>query len=337
MKLEKEFSDFYSTIRIDSEADDLREKRTTLEEEIKDKFPEKLKELDISINKNDIRMFIQGSYKYNTTIVSNVVDMDVAVMIPVDTLENSDARKIKKCLKKAIDISPRTVLIKDPCVRAAYFENKEEWMHIDLPVYANDNDNIYLARERNDGEWELADPDGLNEDLCGKINGHDQLRRIICFIKKWRDEKYKNASSDHEVPPSIGLTYLACDNFLYCESDGVEDDLLALQKTMKEIKQSFTVSRNYNGEIIGADVKRYLSVKPYTDIFSKMRESSSSYMLTFYKRLSTAVDNLTNAINVESEHNAAIYVQKVLGDSFTIPEKNANTASTQTKREHNFG
>ncbi len=28
-------------------------------------------------------------------------------------------------------------------------------------------------------------------------------------------------------------------------------------------------------------------------------------MVTFYKRLSKAVDNLTNAVNVESDHDAA--------------------------------
>ena len=68
-----------------------------------------------------------------------------------------------------------------------------------------------------------------------------------------------------------------------------------------------------------------------------MRDSSSSYMVTFYKRLSTAVDNLTNAINVESDHEAGIYVQRVLGDDFVVPPKKAATATTQSKREHGFG
>ena len=89
-------------------------------------------------------------------------------------------------------------------------------MHIDLPLYANDNGEISLARGKassNEYLWERADPDGLNNDLCGKINGHDQLRRIICLIKKWKNEKYSSSTKDHEVPPSIGLTYLACDCF----------------------------------------------------------------------------------------------------------------------------
>lgn len=53
----------------------------------------------IKLYKSDIRMFIQGSYKYSTTIVSDVIDMDVAVMIPLDITDNPDPRKIKGYLR----------------------------------------------------------------------------------------------------------------------------------------------------------------------------------------------------------------------------------------------
>ena len=42
-------------------------------------------------------------------------------------------------------------------------------------------------------------------------------------------------------------------------------------------------------------------------------------------------------MNVESAHDAGEYVQKVLGDSFTVPAKEAVAASAQNKREHSFG
>ena len=216
MKLKKEFEDFYKCIRIDSETQNLIDKREILEDEIKNKFPNIMEKHDIELNKSDIRMIDQGSYKYNTTIKSKVVDRDVAVMIPLDISKNSDPRKIKKYLKEAINIPVRSVSIKEPCVRAAYYEKEVEWLHIDLPLYAKDNGTIYLARGKENSDkysWEEADPDGLNDDLCGKINGNNQLRRIICYIKKWKNEVYSNSNRDHEVPPSIGLTYLACDCF----------------------------------------------------------------------------------------------------------------------------
>ena len=339
MKLKKEFSDFYKDIRIDSESHELKDKREVLEDDIKSKFPGILGNHGISITKSDIRMIDQGSYKYNTTIKDDVVDRDVAVMIPLNTSDNSDPRKIKGYLRDSINISSRTVSIKEPCVRASYYENGEEWLHIDLPLYAENGYSVYLARGKeygNECSWEIADPDGLNDYLCGKINGNDQFRRIICFIKKWRNEKYSGSTSDHEVPPSIGLTLLACDSFSSQSTSEGDDDLLSLQNTMKGILDRFTYTYDANGNPVRT-ISAYLPVAPYTDVFKKMKDSSISPLTTFYNRLSKAVDNLTNAVNVESAHDAGEYVQKVLGDDFTVPAKEAVAAAAQNKREHSFG
>ena len=163
MKLKKEFLDFYKTIRIDSETNALKEKREVLQGDIEDKLPGILGNHSISLNKSDIRIIDQGSYKYNTTIKDDVVDRDVAVMIPLNTEENGDPRKVKGYLRDAITISSRTVTVKEPCVRASYYEDGNEWLHIDLPLYAQDGDNIFLARGKSNSDtysWESADPDG---------------------------------------------------------------------------------------------------------------------------------------------------------------------------------
>lgn len=162
------------------------------------------------------------------------------------------------------------------------------------------------------------------------------MRRIICYIKKWRNEKYENASSDHSEPPSIGLTLLAIDCFVQKSTDEGDDDLFAFQQTMEAIKNRFSSSDDNDGNIV-YDIAEYLPVEPRKDVFQKMRDSSSSYINTFYNRLSTAVDNLTNAVNVESAHDAGVFVQKVLGDEFKAPDKEAKTAAAQNRREHSFG
>ena len=341
MKLKKEFLDFYNEIRIDVEANSLKDKREILQNDIESNLPGILDEHDISINKSDIRIIDQGSYKYNTTIKDDVVDRDVAVIIPLDIYENSDPRTIKKYLKRSIEIPSRTVTIKEPCVRASYYENEEEYLHIDLPLYAKYNEKNYLARGKENSQnylWEEADPDGLNNYLCGKINGNQQLRRIICFIKKWKNEKYKNSTSDHQVPPSIGLTLLACDYFISKSTLDGDDDLLSLQSTMKAILDEFTVDKNwYTGEITSANINCNLPVDPYSDVFKKMKDASDSYMITFYKRLSKAVSDLTDAVNLESEHDAGNCVKKVLGDEFNVPEKDVEDSETKSRREHCFG
>lgn len=340
MKLSKEFTDFYKAIRIDSEAENLKDKREVLEEDIKSKLPGILANHGINITRDDIRMIYQGSYKYNTTIKSDVVDSDVAVMIPLTNYSDYDARKLKGYLRDSINIPSRTVTIKEPCITASYQENGKEWLHIDLPLYVKSWSTLYLARGKEFSDswrWEQADPDSLNDYLCNKINGHNQLRRIICFIKKWRNEKYSGSTKDHETPPSIGLTLLACDYFSSQTTNEGDDDLTSLQKTMKSIKERFCVTKDYLGNVISASISRDLPVTPYTDVFKKMKDSSDSYMVTFYNRLSAAVDNLTNAINVESSHDAGKYVQRVLGTDFVIPKKEAVTSSTSNRREHSFG
>ena len=340
MKLKKQFADFYEEIRIQGESEYLKEKREVLEADIKKYFPSEMAKHDIILKKTDIEIFDQGSYKYHTTIKSNVIDRDVAVMIPLDITKHTDPRKIKGYLRDALShVVTREVNIKEPCVNVAYYENGEEWMHIDLPLYAKHNDNVYLARGKEFASnycWEIADPKGLNADLCEKIDGNAQLRRIIRYVKKWRNEKYSNSTLDHEIPPSIGLTYLVYDCFVEAKTEDGEDDLLALQKTMSEIKKKFDLTIE-DGNLVKADITCYLPVEPYSDIFAKMKESSDDYGIRFYNRLSLAVSNLTNAVNVESEHDAGIYVQKVFGEEFIAPPKQTASSSVQGKKEHSFG
>ena len=340
VKMKIQFKDFYDEICIHEESEDLKEKRDILQKDIKDKFPNEMKTHGIELNKSDIEIFDQGSYKYSTTIKSSVIDRDVAVMIPLDIEECSDPRKIKGYLRDAVNyVAARTVKIKEPCVNVSYYENGAEWMHIDLPLYAKCGDKVYLARGREFAEkysWEIADPKGLNDDLCGKINKNEQLRRVIRYIKKWRNDKYQNSTLDHEVPPSIGLTYLACDCFVSSSTSEGEDDLLALQQTMSNMKNMFILA--YKDEkLVKADISRYLPVEPFTDVFQKMKDASDNYGVTFYNRLSTAVQNLTDAINVESEHDAGNYVKKVLGEEFKVPAKQASSPTTRNKKEHSFG
>lgn len=340
MKLKKQFADFYEEIRIREESVDLKDKREILQKVIEDKFPGEMDSHNIKLNKSDIEIFDQGSYTYHTTIKADVIDRDVAVMIPLDITEHKDSRKIKGYLRDALNhVAARKVNIKEPCVNVAYYEKEVEWMHIDLPLYAKHDDKIYLARGREFSDnytWERSDPKGLNADLCDKINGNQQLRRVIRYIKKWKNEKYANSSLDHEVPPSIGLTYLACDCFVSASTAEGDDDLVALQKTLVAIKDKFTLSYE-DGTLVRADIARFLPVEPYTDIFQKMKDSSDSYGITFYNRLSKAVQNLTDAVNVESEHDAGVYVQKIFGEEFIAPPKQTASYSAKAKKEQCFG
>lgn len=326
-KLKEEFQKLFNRIYI-SESNDLKEKRDILENDIKDRLPDILNEKGINLNKSDIRMIDQGSYKYNTTIKSKVIDRDVAVIIPLDIVGNNDPREIKSYLKESIDLHQRTVKIKNPCVTASYFEDGEEWMHIDLPLYADNGIGLYLARGKENSEdykWEEADPDGLNCYMINGISGNDQLRRIICFIKKWRNHAYENSDNSHEVPPSIGLTLLAID---YFKED--ENDLKSLHKTMSNILDCFVYENEH------ATITKKLPTKPYSDVFAKMKEDKGTNMDKFHDRLNTAVTHLENAIDLSSEYEAAKELVKVFGEEFEIPEKDVKSVSKKNIGEHSF-
>lgn len=341
-KLIKEFADFHDRIRITDESDDLRQKRDLLREDLKDYLPEECDKISFAITKSDLWFIDQGSYKIRTTIVNpyGSIDLDSAVIIPIDIYTYNDPRKFKVAVKNALShVSARTIKIKEPCVTVSYFVYGEEVIHIDFPVYAQYNDLVYLARGKENctnPNWERADPEGLSMYFIDRFNNNEQLRRVVRYLKKWKLEKYHNSTNSHEVPPSIAISLWACTCFISAK-DGVDDfDLKSIYETLKSLKNSFIILRDASGEITSAQITCNLPVEPYTDVLYKMRESSS-HLVLFYNRLCQAVSNLESALNLESEHEAAKYVQKVFGEEFTVPPKAAAAAKPVSNREQSFG
>ena len=152
-KLQKEFEEFNDEIKIDEEAEALRDKRDRLKSDIEEYFPDKCAEYGIDINKSDLRFLNQGSYKIGTTISGSSVDLDYAVIFPLDIYDHTDPRKLKKAAKKALEIkNVRIPTIKEPCVTVAYHANGSETMHIDFPLYAEYDSSLYLARGKENSE-----------------------------------------------------------------------------------------------------------------------------------------------------------------------------------------
>lgn len=342
-KLYDNFKEFYECIRLNEQSTELKSKRDTLQSDIEKKLPCKLIEIDIDVSKSDFRFIDQGSYAkgIKTTIepIDGTIDRDVAVIIPININKNDDPRVIKGLVKDVLKIEgARIPKIKYPCVTVSYTREEVEWLHIDFPIYAlHDDGNLYLAKGKytaNDYEWEESDPEGLNEylrDYLGTDEGK-QLRRVIRYLKRWRDEKYINPTSSNQTPPSIALTLMACKHFSYVENDGYENDLEALYNTVVGIQTEFCTY--YDGDVKKATIDYYLPVKPYGNVFYKMKDSKE-HQTTFYNRLSTLKDNLLNAINTETEYDAGIYVRKSLGSDFEIPSKQAENNS-KVKKENSF-
>lgn len=337
--LDKKFNKFYDDICIHKEADDLRNKRDLLKADIEKYLPDKLDEIGIDINKSDFEFINQGSYAIGTTIINpyGAVDLDYGLVIPFYDLSNKDIIKsIKKAVKDSLShVSTRTVNIKEPCITVSYYSNGDETVHIDFPVYAaNENEQLFLARGKefsspDNCKWEDADPKGLKEYFNDYLSNNIKMRQIVRFVKKWKQEAYRNSTNDHEIPASVGLTILVCQNFVE-----KEHDILSLYETLKKIKDKFLISYDSEWNIESAIISCYLPKKPFTDVFYKMTDA---HKLTFYNRICRAINNLNTAITLDDEHESGLYIQKVLGESFEIPEKIASNTAAKYTRESSFG
>lgn len=337
--LQSEFNNFCKKITIDKEADALRDKRELLKKDIEKYLPDELDAIGIEATKSDFEFIHQGSYIINTTITNRYgpVDLDYAVIVPIDIYQNSNTPKIKKSVKNSLThISTRTVKIKEPCVTVSYHDGDKETTHIDFPVYASYNGSLYLARGKeysseDNYKWEIADPRGLNDYFLKNLNGNDELRNVIRLIKKWKQEAYRNKTTDHEIPPSVALTILACQKYVHKDSM-----IQTVYETLNCIKNSFRLTKDISGNILTANLHCNLPVAPYSDVFYKMR-NSSDYMIKFYNKLDSAVRNLDEAIQLDDEHEAGLCIQKVFGDEFEIPKKQARYTESYNNRESSFG
>lgn len=345
-KLHKEFENFHKEIGL-SNHHELKNKRKILQTDIENKLPQKLLEKEIAeINKSDLTFFDQGSWAkgIKTSIKPKKIgedgnktfDRDVAVIIPMDINENDDPRKIKKIIKDILTIADKRIPeIKDPCVTINYSKEGNEIYHIDFPIYAKDEyGNLYLARGKETSEkyeWEPSDPEGLNEYFRDHYQDDEgnQKRRVIRYIKQWKQEKY-NGSNGNEIPPSIGLTLLGCNNFNFSYDGKYWNDLEALHLTLQDILVEFTENADESIDIVCK-----LPKTPKSDIFYKMR-NSEEHLKTFYKRFKKFAGNIENAYNAEHNHEAAKYVEKSLGDKFEIPEKEAKKDTSTLKKEDRF-
>ena len=345
-KLYEEFENFSQKILL-SNHNGLKSKRDILEADLKNKLPKILEDEEITIlNKSDLKFIDQGSWapgiktsikpKKQSENGNKTFDRDVAIIIPLDINVNNDPRIIKKIIRDILKIDgKRFPEIKNPCVTVNYSKEGDEIYHIDFPIYAKDlGGNLYLAKGKEFSstyEWEQADPEGLNEYFRNhyEFEEGNQKRRIVRYIKQWKQEKYI-CNNGSQIPPSIGLTLLVCNSFQPVFENGYWDDLKALYYVLQSILNKFVLYPDGN-----VDITCSLPRKPYSDVFFKMR-NSQEHLKTFYNRLKNFAANIENAYNAEHAHEAAKYIVKSLGDQFEIPEKQAKLDNSSLKKEDRF-
>lgn len=335
-QIQKQFDEFHEGIKLKrfGENATLREKRDVIIGKIKDGLKEKFKDDEDGVP--DVEFIDQGSYAVGLGIIPDNGDYDIDEGIIFDLYKEdySDPIEIKNWIEDIM--MNHTVIppiIKKPCVTITYSLNEEPIYHVDLPVYVKsiyDNDTYLAWGKKFSSEenryWEIADPIGLNEYIIDSINSFNedskkQLRRVIRYIKKWKDVKFNTTGSS--MPPSIGITIAACQMFSpyseYNMFNGKVEyiDLLALKNFVNKLKNKFTMEWDSEHSKFMHSICLYLPVAPYKNIFGKM---TLSQMTNFYNELDELYNALVDAEEDSDPHTACELLVNYFGEKFPVPD-----------------
>lgn len=330
MSIQSEFIDFHNRIKLDYDVRaELAEKRDIL--------------LGILRNSEQLPGFDeynQGSYGMHLGVEptdGREYDIDVGLRFNADK-DDYDPMDIKNIiadiLKKHTEYGST---IKKPCVTVTYKKDGEAAYHVDIVTYlyedhTDKNSQLYLARGKDSTPeeicWEKSDPVGLVDYINNKVpigDERDQFRRIIRYIKRWKNRRFNSAG--HAEPASIGITLIVADNF---EANS-GNDLGALLSAAKNIQKLFQPEK-YEG---GRWLYRIKYPMPYsldfeydTDAFGKMTDIQ---MTDFKDKLDKFVRDLEVVQNEPDEVEQCKKLQKIFGEDFHVPE-----VKNVSKAQHNY-
>lgn len=328
ISLQKYFDQFHEAIKLDYENDDLRTSRDAIKSKLENSFKDYFKDPAVPTP----TFFDQGSYALSTGIkpYENEIcfDIDEGVKFNVSPLVYKDPVDFKKAIRDALkDHTDLGVTIKGPCVRVKYSNDKKEKYHVDLAIYATNGQTqrgslLYLARgkefsEEKEKYWENCRPEALIDLINNNFTNQkdrDQFRRIVRYLKRWKDIRF--LPSGTSSPTGISLT-ITCAKYFHpvIGGDGIPNDLLAIQNLLSSILLN---TQQY--QLNGAIVKRFvcnLPVEPRNDLFRRMTDNQ---MANFLEELKRTLDLIGKLEQLQTENEACLSLAEIFGEDFPVPE-----------------
>ena len=298
----EQFIEFNKTIKLDkSKKEELKKNRDALRDKItkyfKDKKPNEVKP----------KYSAQGSFMMNTIVnplpnEETDDDGNTKKLYPYDLddgvyfIDKLDNRKSESTYHNWIydavkDHTSKGAEKKNTCVRVLYADGH----NIDLPIYfkekEEDGESTIPQLAHKSKNYIDSDPKEFYRWFNDKAN--DQLKRIVRYLKAWRDKQNKSYST--KLPSGLVFTILATNN--YCED---ERDDIAFRDTLEAIKSA--IDDNY-------ECKRPTTKKD-EDLLEKYSESH------FKDRLSKLIESGNKAIDSSNPKEGCKKWQKHLGDRF---------------------
>jgi len=333
-KLQKYFVKFHETIKLDNldENKTLREKRDI----VLDKLRERLKKFfqDKGESTPTFDVFNQGSYAMGTGIqpLGGDYDIDVGLKFNISKEDYPDSTEVKQWVYDALSTHTQRVEFRKPCITVFYQRHDEPIYHVDLAIYSESIGSLYIAKGKlysqyDERIWETSEPQKLIKLVENKFDDPEdgkQFRRVIRYLKRWKDVKF--SSDGNGAPIGIGIT-IAAYHWLnvskpvdYFSGKTTYDDLTAMQNFVNALIGYFKDVYNAGEWISRLYVK--LPVAPYCDLFEKITDN---HMVSFKRKLESLSNVLNEAQSEPDPSEACQKLQKEFGDDFPIPTK-AETA-----------
>ncbi|MGN7890324.1 nucleotidyltransferase domain-containing protein [Dyadobacter sp. 22481] len=328
--LQKYFEKFNASIRLGrfNEEKTLIEKRDIIRTKLNDRLPGIFEKYGEKCPKYYFRD--QGSYELGTGIkpLNGDFDIDQGLYFEISKDDYVDPVVLKSRVYEALSGHTKEVRVRRPCVTVFYQQNSEKIYHVDIAIYSAGSQNAsgldYLAigRENSDSSqrlWIESNPRLLADLLERKFaqtNERHQFRRIIRYLKRWKDFNF--ASEGYQAPRGIALTVAAYNWFQPHCSDPISQKYNDLE-ALKSLVESMLANFQYDYTSAAERLKVHLPVAPGNDLFEKM---TTKQMKAFGECLMAFSEALLAAKNdVDPVTACEKLSKKVFGNDFPVPEK----------------
>lgn len=283
------FQQFNAEIKLsDGMISSLRTSRNAVRKKIREYFKNKG-------NGFSPRFHGQGSFMMGTIIkpLDGEFDIDDGVYFLVDQKPNQTIETFHRWICEAVNgHTNETPQDKNTCVRVRYAKH----YHIDLPIYYRINGFCPQLAHKSKG-WINSDPREFIFWFQKHTDSKGQLRRIIRYLKAWRDFKSGN------LPSGLILSILATRNIKFNDRDDI-----ALLNTLISIQNQLKVS--------------FSCYRPTTpnneDLLAKYSPTDKQY---FQSQLNSLIESAKIATNSQTTpENAAKAWIKHFGVRFPTPD-----------------
>jgi len=334
VNIQRQMLQFHEAIKLKRFEENaiLCEKRARILERLDRELKKLFAELGIKVV--EYETFDQGSYAMGTGTIpfNGHYDIDTGIQFKICKDDYPDPVDVKLWVYDALKNHTNRVEIRRSCVTIFYQQDGEPIYHVDLTVYSDQDCNpdgkMYLAKGKLNSAmehrfWQESDPLALIQLIKNHFPDREddkQFRRIIRYLKRWKDVKF--SGDGNAAPIGIGITVAAYHWFnpVYTRDSFTNtknyNDLEALRCFIKAVLTKFQNVYS-NGNIVQRLIVE-LPVSPYCDLFEKMTDNQ---MADFQDKLEILLRAIGEAQQKADPVEACKILQKQFGDDFPVPSR----------------